>query len=262
VASLLAPPSARKSSEKYPYYTGQDGASPPETVQCVCAMASPSLEQLLVAGLATLLFVLALSSTPAGASRVAREEAEAAAYGFTNAKISTCARHGRAAGMPWLTESIQAYICTPAQWDAHYDPATAIAYGLQSEHRGPPFVPAAIACPTPGQTIQCWIFASWGRVAGGPDACTDVCSTGEGEGEHSCCARVSHVHTPTHCYVAMCSPLPLSSHRQTTASATAATAPSPPRVGTLASIVLATMAPSDTCQKTWPQPTSAGPLRT
>lgn len=49
--------------------------------------------------------------------------------------------------------------------------------------------PAALSCPTPNTTIQCFIFASFGQVAGGPDACTDTCSTEMLTGESSCCAK-------------------------------------------------------------------------
>lgn len=110
----------------------------------------------------------------------------AAAYEYTNDKITSCARQRRAAGVPWLTANNASYVCTDAQWDSFYDPSVSIAYfaiddGVTS--------PVAASCPDPSHSIQCVIFASWGQVAGGPDACTDECSTGMKGGDESCCAK-------------------------------------------------------------------------
>ena len=108
------------------------------------------------------------------------------AFDFTNDKITSCARSNRAAGIPWLTASNASYICTNEQWDRFYDPATSIAYAAQNPDADGPLT---LSCPTDGQTIKCFVFASWGQVAGGPDACTDSCSTSMKSGAESCCGK-------------------------------------------------------------------------
>jgi hypothetical protein len=108
------------------------------------------------------------------------------ASAWTNEKISTCARERRAAGVPWLTANNASYVCSDAQWDAFYDPAFSIAYFSINDGVT---APAAAACPNPDHSIKCVIFASWGQVAGGPDACTDTCSTEMKSGSESCCAE-------------------------------------------------------------------------
>jgi hypothetical protein len=109
----------------------------------------------------------------------------ATSFIFTNPKISECAKNNRANGVPWLTASNASFICTDAQWNDFYDPASSIAYGAMDPDGGP----AALTCPTPNTTIQCFVFASFGQVAGGPDACTDSCSLDMLTGSSSCCAQ-------------------------------------------------------------------------
>ena len=50
--------------------------------------------------------------------------ATAAHFEFTNPKISQCAIDGKRSGVPWLTKNDAHYICTDANWDALYDPAS------------------------------------------------------------------------------------------------------------------------------------------
>ena len=117
-------------------------------------------------------------------SVVAAASAEAF-YEFSNAHISQCAIDGRRSGVPWLTRNNATYICKAADWDALYDPASSIAYTAMNPGDGPP----TLACPNPSQKVRCFVFASWGQVAGGPDACTDECSTKEKTGAESCCGK-------------------------------------------------------------------------
>lgn len=108
------------------------------------------------------------------------------AYDFTNNKITTCARERRANGTAWLTASEHKYICTSEQFDKFYDPAHAIAYVAQNPGAN---TPAVVSCPDSRQTIKCFVFSSWGQVAGSPDACSDRCSTHMLEGANSCCGQ-------------------------------------------------------------------------
>lgn len=108
------------------------------------------------------------------------------AYVFSNEKVSTCAKQTRANNTPWLTANTASYICTDEQFDKYYDPATSIGFFL---HDSDATTPAQAACPKGGDVIKCFVFASWGQVAGGPDALTDTCSTEMGTGSKSCCAK-------------------------------------------------------------------------
>lgn len=105
-------------------------------------------------------------------------------FAWTNEKITTCARDGKASGVPWLTANNASYVCTSEQWDQFYDPASSIAYFAADDS-----TVATPTCPNSQHTIKCVIFASWGQVAGGPDACTDTCSTQMLTGEKSCCGK-------------------------------------------------------------------------
>lgn len=107
------------------------------------------------------------------------------AYDFSNPKLTQCVIDGKQRGTPWLTRNNASYICTDEQWDTFYDPATAIAYTSMNAGDGP----THLACPVPSQRIKCFVFASWGQVAGGPDSCTDSCSTEAKAGAESCCGK-------------------------------------------------------------------------
>lgn len=109
----------------------------------------------------------------------------ASAFDFTNPKLTACAVANRVNGVPWLTRNNASYICTDAQFDTYYDPATAIAYTSMNPGDGP----THLACPVATQTVRCFVFASWGQVAGGPDSCADACSTEARAGAASCCGK-------------------------------------------------------------------------
>lgn len=111
---------------------------------------------------------------------------QSAAFDFTNNKITACARESRASGSAWLTSNNASYICTNEQWDKYYDPATSLGFFLLDDGATDP---AQAACPKSGDVIKCFVFASWGQVAGGPDAVGDTCSTQMGSGSQSCCAK-------------------------------------------------------------------------
>jgi len=121
-------------------------------------------------------FMLAWFTSPVGS----------AAYVFTNDKISTCAKETRANNTPWLTANNASYICTDEQFDKYYDPATSIGFFLLNDDAT---MPAQAACPKGGDVMKCFVFASWGQVAGGPDAFGDTCSTQMLTGSKSCCAK-------------------------------------------------------------------------
>jgi len=107
-------------------------------------------------------------------------------FAWTNDKITTCARDGRASGVSWLTANNASYVCTNEQWDKYYDPAYSIAYFALNDDAT---APATATCPNAQHELKCVIFASWGQVAGGPDACTDTCSTNMLTGAGSCCGK-------------------------------------------------------------------------
>lgn len=89
--------------------------------------------------------------------------ATAAHFEFTNPKISQCAIDGKRSGVPWLTKNDAHYICTDANWDALYDPASSIAYASMNPGDGP----IELKCPNASQALKCFIFSSWGQVARG-----------------------------------------------------------------------------------------------
>ena len=89
--------------------------------------------------------------------------ATAAHFEFTNPKISQCAIDGKRSGVPWLTKNDAHYICTDANWDALYDPASSIAYASMNPGDGP----IELKCPNASQALKCFIFSSWGQAARG-----------------------------------------------------------------------------------------------
>ena len=74
-----------------------------------------------------------------------------------------CAIDGKRSGVPWLTKNDAHYICTDANWDALYDPASSIAYASMNPGDGP----IELKCPNASQALKCFIFSSWGQVARG-----------------------------------------------------------------------------------------------